>query len=515
MKQTGAVAAGHPLTVEAATTILQAGGNAFDAAVAAHLAACVTEPVLASLGGGGYLLARTERSAEIYDFFVQTPQLTEPPQHLDFHPISADFGTTRQEFHIGAGSIAVPGVIKGLFAIQRQLGRLPMTALAEPAIDLARHGVKINGFQAYIFDVVSPIYRHCPKTFATYRSPTAPDRLVQEGDLLCQPQLADFMENMAIEGEDLFYQGDVARQITGLCQEKGGWLVDRDLTDYQVLRREPLKFRYRGIQVTTNPPPSSGGLLIAFALKLLENFDLTGTHFGDPTHLDLLVRIQQATQQARLDLDLDETHKDTNPPMLSQFIFERYLASILPHPLCRRGTTHISIMDGGGNIASLTTSNGEGCGYPIPGTGIILNNMLGEQDLNPHGFHRWPPNCRMTSMMAPTIASTPKTTLALGSGGSNRLRTAILQCLINLTDFNMALDHAINAPRLHYENDQLNLENGFPDSSVAEIARRYPKLKHWPDKNLFFGGVHAVSRNSEGFFGCGDPRRGGAAKILR
>jgi len=174
----GVIAAGHPQTAAAAAEILQAGGNAFDAVVAAHLAACVAEPVLASLGGGGYLLAATDRQTWIYDFFVQTPKRRRPPESLDFYPIRADFGTASQEFHIGLGAVATPGVVRGLWRIQKQLGRLPMTEVAQPAIRLARDGVIVNAFQAYIFDIVAPIYRSHPETFATYRSPTRPECLL-------------------------------------------------------------------------------------------------------------------------------------------------------------------------------------------------------------------------------------------------------------------------------------------------------------------------------------------------
>ncbi len=511
MSQSAAIAAGHPKTAEAAKIIIQAGGNAFDAAVAAHLAACVAEPVLASLGGGGYLLARHKGQTTLYDFFVQTPRRSISSGVLDFYPITADFGTTRQEFHIGAASIAVPGVVKGLFAIQKELGKLPITVVAEPAISMARQGINVNAFQAYIFEVVSPIYHVDPETFATFRSPSRPGQLIQEGEVLTLPKLADFIEHLALEGDDWFYEGEVAGKIVDLCRQKGGWLDHPDLACYQVIRRRPLALTYRNSRILTNPPPSSGGILIAFALKLLEQFDLSRAQFGEYPYLDLLTRVQEATQRARLDYDLDETHPDTFPPLLDSNTIARYLARLGSHPLCSRGTTHISIMDKDGNIASLTTSNGEGCGYMIPGTGVILNNMLGEEDLNPHGFHQWQPNCRMTSMMAPTLAFLPDSAIALGSGGSNRLRTAILQTLVNLIDFQMPLEEAIQAPRLHFENGLLNLENGFPGHAVQELARHFSNYKQWPGKNLFFGGVHAVQLQAGKFHGFGDPRRGGAA----
>ena len=165
------VAAGHPLTAEAGVQVLEAGGNAFDAALAALLTACAAEPVLASLGGGGFLMARPAGGRPLlYDFFTQTPRRRMPATELDFHPILADFGTAQQEFHIGLGAMAVPGTVKGLFQVHRELGRLPMSALVEPAIACARRGLRLNRLQAYIFDIVGIIYRSTPAALAVYGS---------------------------------------------------------------------------------------------------------------------------------------------------------------------------------------------------------------------------------------------------------------------------------------------------------------------------------------------------------
>jgi gamma-glutamyltranspeptidase/glutathione hydrolase len=170
----GAAATGHPLTTAAAEEVLREGGNAFDAIIAAHFTACVAEPVLASLGGGGYLLAEpAEGKSRVYDFFAQTP-LNRPAGELDFYPISADFGPTSQEFHIGLGAVATPGSVKGMFAIHRDLGTMPMQRLVQPAVRAAREGVRINSLQAYIFDVVSPIYLATPGAKALYGSATHP-----------------------------------------------------------------------------------------------------------------------------------------------------------------------------------------------------------------------------------------------------------------------------------------------------------------------------------------------------
>ena len=514
MSALGVIACGHELTADAATRILQAGGNAFDAIVAAHFAACVAEPVLASLGGGGYLLARpVQAEATVYDFFVQTPHRRRPD--TDFYPITADFGTDQQVFHIGAGAIATPGSVRGMFTIHRELCSLPMEQLIEPAVAYARAGVVINELQAYILDIVHPIFTAVAETRACFSSPGAPGKLVKTGEVLKLPELAETLETLAREGDDWFYKGQLASEILALCQHHGGLLQATDLEDYQVIKRPPLSIDYRGARIMTNPPPSSGGILIAFALGLLEHTGPLSTPPGSEATLGRLIAVMDASNRARRERHLDQPIHLHEELTLDPDYLHRYQVEVLNHPLCRRGTTHMSIMDIHGNIASMTVSNGEGCGRMLGSSGIMLNNMLGEEDLNPHGFQRWPLNQRMTSMMAPSLVTLADgRQIALGSGGSNRIRTAILQVLSNLIDHHMPLDAAVNSPRIHYEGPCLSMENGFADAVIDTLADGVPKLRRWPVQNLFFGGVHSVVREKDRFTGCGDPRRGGVTKIV-
>ena len=276
--QRGVVAAGHPLTAHAAEEVLRAGGNAFDAVLAAHCVACVAEPVLASIGGGGFLLARDRAGhTRLYDFFAHTPGQLRPGGELDFRPIVADFGTTTQEFHIGLGSIAVPGSVRGMFAVHRDLCSMPMRELMTPAIELAREGARLNELQAYIFSVVAPIYLASAEAKAIFAPEGA---LLRTGESYLNRELADFLEVLAGEGEDLFYRGEVAHVIERQCRTGGGLLRAEDLESYQVLKREPLQIDYRKARLWTNPPPSSGGILIAFALRLLDEARIGETGFG-------------------------------------------------------------------------------------------------------------------------------------------------------------------------------------------------------------------------------------------
>jgi gamma-glutamyltranspeptidase/glutathione hydrolase len=506
----GAVAAGHAATAEAAAFALREGGNAFDAVIAAHWTACIAEPVLTSLGGGGFLLARpASEDARVYDFFAQTPIRKRPASDVDFHPIHADFGTTLQEFHIGYGSAATPGTVRGLFRIHRELGTLPMPLLLEPAIELARQGLRVNALQAYIFNVVRPIYLLTAQSARRYASDKHPDRLVGDGETLRLPELADTLQALGEEGDRLFYEGDIAAEIDKLCREGGGCLTREDLAAYQVKRRQPLCIPYRNTELLTNPPPSSGGLLIGFALKLLERFTPHGIAIDSVAGVSQLAGIMQSANEARLH-GLQTNSLDAR--MLDPELLQQYQDQVRGRARAFRGTTHMSVIDRDGNVASLTTSNGEGCGHLIGETGIMLNNMLGEEDLNPHGFHQWPENRRLTSMMAPSVLQLDNgSVVALGSGGSNRIRSAILQVLLRIVDEQLALLDAISRPRIHYENELLHVEGGFDDALYRQLDEEFDRVRCWPERNLFFGGVHAVAKDERSFDYSGDQRRGGVA----
>jgi gamma-glutamyltranspeptidase/glutathione hydrolase len=513
-KVLGAIAAGHKATADAAAFALREGGNAFDAVIAAHWTACVAEPVLTSLGGGGFLIAQPHSGMpRVYDFFAHTPRHKRPVSDIDFHPIHADFGTTLQEFHIGYGSIATPGTVRGLFTIHRDLARLPMAVLAAPAVRLAREGLTVNALQAYILDVVRPIYLASPAAAQLFGSRCNPGRMVGENEVLRLPELADTLLWLVEEGDRLFYEGDIAAAIDRACTTQGGYLRRQDLASYQVKLRKPLQVSYRNARLLTNPPPSSGGLLIAFALKLLERLDACGTAIDNPAELSRLAEVMRLTNEARL--------KATGSGLLDERLLEAdliklYLEQVQDRTPALRGTTHISVIDGAGNIAALTTSNGEGCGHLLGDTGIMLNNMLGEEDLNPSGFHQWHENQRLTSMMSPSILHLDDTScVALGSGGSNRIRSALLQVLLRLVDEALPLEEAIARPRIHYENGLLNIEGGFEDSVNSRLRQQFPQTSCWPGANLFFGGVHAVALGPDGFACSGDQRRGGVAEVIR
>jgi gamma-glutamyltranspeptidase / glutathione hydrolase len=499
------VAAGHEVTAAAAAEILQDGGNAFDAAIAGMLTACVAEAVLASAGGGGFMLALDARSGRslVYDFFTATPLKKRRKRDIDFRAIHADFGPAKQEFYIGAGSTATPGFVPGLFAIHADLCRLPMRRLVEPAQRAAREGVVLTPFQAYLFTVIAPILTATESARALF----APEgRLLQAGETFRTPGFADMLDSLARERERLFTKGDVGRAILAQMRD-GGQIGADDLEAYYVERRAPLSWTYRNARLSINPAPAASGPLIVCGLALLEAM----LPEGEPPNVMELARVMASTNEARASLgvtlaELAETHK-----------LAEALRALSESMLASRGTTHISIIDAEGNTASASISNGEGNGSVVDGLGFMLNNMLGEEDLAPDGFQAWQEGMRLSSMMAPAMLVEPDGSVtALGSGGSNRIRTAILQVLVNLLDRRMGLSASVDAPRIHLEKcGTLSFEPGLPEDQIAELLLAFTEAQAWPERSMFFGGVHAVRRHADGSVeGAGDPRRCGVSLVV-
>jgi len=478
----GHIAAGDQKTAVAGREIFRLGGNAFDAAAAAVLASFVTESALTSAAGGGFLLAHTRANQNIlFDFFSQTPRQKKTQGELDFYPVEVNFGDAVQEFHIGLGSMAVPGNIGGIFHVQQKLGRLPFKVVTEPAIHYAKNGIEVNGFRHHCLTILKEIMASSREGRQVY-APTG--ELLQSGETLYMQDFANTLAYLAEQGPREFYEGEIAQKLVRDCQDYGGHLTLEDLKNYQVIERKPLVINYRGNTFLTNPPPSSGGILIAFALELLSKVDLANMGFGTPQHLQTLAQVMRLTNEARQDGYVNKWGS----------------------------TTHISVIDSEGNAASVTTTHGEGSSYTIPGTGIMVNNMLGEADLNPQGFHQWQENVRISSMMAPTIVlKNNQPEIVLGSGGSNRIRTAILQVISNIIDFKMPVDLAVNSPRVHWEDNVFNLEPGFSEEAIQEILSPNDQVVLWTRKSMFFGGVHTVMENLAGSItGAGDQRRDGA-----
>jgi gamma-glutamyltranspeptidase/glutathione hydrolase len=393
--------------------------------------------------------------------------------------------------------------VPGLFAVHEGLCLLPMKRLVEPAVRAARKGFPLSEFQAYLLTVIAPILTASPGVERIF----APGgKLMLAGETFRNEELGECLEWVAEDGARLFADGDVGRAIVAESLAGGGHLTQDDLARYRVALRDPLTWRHNGATVALNPPPAASGALIAFGLAYLEAISKSGA--ANDAHAMRLA--MKAINAAR------ERHGEDLAERLAGGVLARELAEARRHAAAYRGTTHVSVIDADGNAAAISLSNGEGNGFIVGKFGFMLNNMLGEEDLFRGGLDAWRQGTRLSSMMAPTIILEPDGTItALGSGGSNRIRSAILQVAANLLDRGMSLEEAVEAPRLHVERDgTVSFEPGLPEDA-ARAFRKLEKAHAWPERNLFFGGVHAARRNGRGGVeGAGDPRRGGRALVV-
>jgi gamma-glutamyltranspeptidase/glutathione hydrolase len=489
-KLQGMVAAGHPLTAEAGSRVLREGGNAVDAALAAMLMSWVTEPLLTGPGAGGYLLvAGAGEEPTLLDFFVESPGRDGDVDHqrAELVPVVVSFGDAEQMFNVGPASCGVYGTPAGIARASERWGTIPLATLAAPAAALAREGLRLNAQQAYVFEILGGILITTPESCELFAPGGVP---LREGDRFRSPELGTTIERLGDEGAAPFYTGDLAAAVVEWLSERGGMLTASDLRAYHAVAREPARARYRGRCVLTNPPPSAGGILLALAMARLDSTP------GPPAITDI-VEVMESAQAERTPEFLDGL---ADPGFLDHFLGARL-----------GGTTHISVLDREGRACSVTCTNGEGSGVVVPGTGIHVNNIMGEEDLSPLGFHQYPPGRRMPSMMAPTVVlGGSGVELVVGSAGSNRIRSAILQTIVGVVDHGRSATDAVAAPRVHFEHGIVYAEPGIPLDELRAAGRTVAPFR---DRNLFFGGVQAVENDpvTGTVSGAADPRRGGAA----
>jgi gamma-glutamyltranspeptidase / glutathione hydrolase len=519
----GAIAAGHPLTAAAGARVLEGGGNAVDACVSAAFAGWVAESPLTGPGAGGFaLVAPADGSPPLVaDFFVATPGLGRPDlTGAEMHAVDVGFGgdsETTQIFRIGGASCAVPGATAGLEAVHQAYGRLPWREVVAPAIELARTGVALSRPQAHLHAILDLILRHTAEGRRLYSRPDG-SRL-QPGDVLVLPDLADTLDRIAEGGAAALYRGELAAAIAATVEAGGGRLTIEDLARYEVVWREPVRVGYLGHEVVSNPPPSSGGVLIAYGLGLLER--LGAGSFGSAAAIGALAGVMREQTRVRDDQFAEALHRGgLAERLLAADALDAAAARIaggeegLPEPAPAGGTTHVSVVDAEGNAASLSSSTGSGSGVIVPGTGIHLNNMLGEYDLvagaPAEAGHR------LTSMMAPTMVLGPAgPRLVVGSAGSVRLRGAIMQVIVNVLAHGLDVAAAIDAPRAHVEDTHLHCEGGFAAAELDRLEEAGFDVVRWRRRNLYFGGTNAVEVLPGGSLAAaGDARRGGDGLVV-
>lgn len=514
-----AASAGTHYAAEAAAEVYRAGGNAADAAAAAAAAVAVTEPLMSSLGGGGFALVRLPAGgmgdgeggdppdgeaggAELIDYYDCMPGKGLPPSAFGAGgsptTVILKYGAGVKSI-VGAASCAVPGSLRGWELLLRRHGRLTLREALTPAVRLAREGFRVPKTSGMWFEVSEEVLNLTDETRKNFYTD---GRVYRIGEMIRFPELADTLEAVGDEGADLLYRGELARWISSYILREGGIITEEDLATYEAIVREPISFAYEGRTVHTNGPPSAGGPTLAQMMRVISGYDLKA--LSDSEHAMVLAG---AMRYALEDRDRAYTEIAENASVAERLTSEEYVRAQRARIFGSPHTSHLSCVDETGLAVSITASMGYGSGIVIPGTGIPMGNTLGEPELNPKGFHALDPGERLISSMSPTIlSSTEGDLISLGSPGASRIPTAIMQTLVNVVDLGLPLEVAVEYPRLHAEGDLFAYEAGAkkPDLST------YERILAYDEPSMFFGGVNAVRRTPEGLFeAAADPRRSG------
>jgi gamma-glutamyltranspeptidase / glutathione hydrolase len=457
-----AVAAGHPATVDAGIEILEEGGSAADAAVAATLASCVAETVMTGLLGGGHATHYEAASARVQnlDCFVAVPGLGAERREPELVHLDVPFGAELVHYAVGPASCAVPGLPGGLAALSRAYGRLPWPRLVEPALRLAREGVAFPSAHAACLAMLAPVMTM--NEGARIYAPGG--ELLQAGDTLEQPGLATVLQELATDANAV-YSGSIGESLLALSGERGALLTRADLAAYEAHWSEPVEVGYLDGRLVSR----SG-----------------------------LSRVPETVRRLPSLRDLDETARVL--ALVDLLAADRETAG---------DTTNVSVVDGDGNACVVTSSLGLGSGDFLPGLDLHLNSMLGEADLLRGTLE---PGTRMLSMMAPTLVlDADGLSLAAGAAGGTRLRTALLGVIAGILDEGLPADVAVARPRFHPAPETVNAEPGVDEAALAALEADGRTVRRWPAPHHYFGGVSVVSRSGA----AGDPRRSGAARTTR
>ena len=507
-----AIAASSELAAQAGAHVAEAGGNAVDAAIAAILVSINTEPGICSLACGGFMTIWPPGAAPVtLDGYVTAPgssaadekSLPEAERHAwDVHMMYGGGVTTT----IGPDSVGVPGGVALFGAASRDFGKVPWRVLFEPAVTATRKGFPLPQVsQQYLEHSAEPIFGRTPDGHAAIYH--ADGTLKSAGDTIHVPHLADTLERIGRLGPEEFYTGDIGQTIARHIRENGGRLNELDLANYRLERRPSLVIdsgadTAHPWRIATNPPPAVGGTILAAMLKMANRKTI---HRWDAQAIKTIVDVQRVALGFRREhLDLSEDIEADAKRLLN------LAATCDPVAALQSGSTcHASAVDDSGLTCAVTVSAGYSSGEMPPGTGLWLNNCLGELELNRRGLDIGPPGARLPSNMAPTTARAPDgTVLAIGSPGADRITTAMLQALVGYLQIGLPLEEAISLPRAHVEFTDdgvcVACEPGLPIDAVTIECRQFDSL------SMYFGGVAAaVWSPTNGFTVAADPRRTG------
>ncbi|ERH63740.1 MULTISPECIES: gamma-glutamyltransferase [Pantoea] len=526
--QHGMVASVDAMATRVGVDILKQGGNAVDAAIAVGFALAVTHPQAGNLGGGGFMLLRTAagRTTAI-DFREMAPARASRDMFLDKQG-NADSKLSLTS-HLASGT---PGTVAGFALAAQKYGTLPLSTLLAPAIKLARDGIIVN--DALADDLATygkeNLINHDNSRAIFYKADGQP---YQKGDRLVQKNLAHSLQLIAQQGPDAFYKGKIADEIAAEMAQHGGLIGKADLAAYRAVERKPVSGSYRGYEVFSMPPPSSGGIHIVQILNILENFDLAKWGFGSADAMQVMAEAEKYAYADRSEYLGDPDFVKVPQQALTSKAYAKTLAQqidvnkarpsadIKPGKLApyeSNQTTHFSVVDKDGNAVAVTYTLNTyfGSGVVAGNSGILMNNEMDDFSAKPgtpnvYGLvggeaNAIQPAKRPLSSMSPTIvAKDGKTWLVTGSPGGSRIITTVLQMVVNSIDFGMNVAEATNAPRFHHQwlPDQLRVEKGFSPDTLRLLEAKGQHVKVLPA----MGSTQSIMIGPDGMrYGASDPR---------
>lgn len=502
----GMVASAHPLASAAGVEVLKAGGNAVDAAVAAALALNVVEPHCSGIGGGGFaVLHLADGRDEVMEFRERAPAEVRLEHYFEA-------GSFRRDWtELGGRAVATPGAVRGFFDLLHKYGAKDFAFVAQAAIRLASEGFPVTENLAKVIAEKAEILARNDAAARIYLNQGVPWK---QDEILRNPDLAGTLSRLSSEGPDLFYRGEIAHAIVGAVTSDGGVLALSDLEAYRSNVLSPLKGAYRGYEIVSMPPPSSGGACLIQVLRMLEYYDLSMDSQDTPGAVHRLAealklafadreRFMADPEFVRVPLDwlLSDAH---SAELRSRIDPERAgltIQSSTPSEWSESwNTTHISVVDRWGSAVSmtLTINHWFGSGMVVPGYGFLLNDEMADFTFEAESPNRPEGRKRPLSSMTPTIVLKDDLPfLVIGSPGATRIITAVAQIVVNIIDHGMDIDEAIEAPRFHAmtekgEASSLYMESRFPSETVEGLRARGHRVEIKGAYDPYFGGAQGV-----------------------
>ena len=503
-----AIAAASRLSAHIGSALADRGGNAIDVSVGAAIGSMCTDPGIIAPGASGFISVWPAGDEPVViDGYAEMPGrgLSSDRFGGGGRTVAMAYGGGMETI-VGYGSVATPGAFAGLSESHRRFGRLSWAEVLQPTIAAVDAGFPLAQpaaeYLSYSHDV---IFGWDPSSYRALH--TKDGKVLELGQTVHLPELAASLRRIADEGAELLYSGELGLAIAEETLAHGGILTAGDLSTYEAIDRDPTCVDVAGWTIATNPPPAVGGSCMAAMLILLDGSGICSWGAGEVARL---ARVQQAVtdfRRDRFDVAVDRAAQ-------AKVLLDRARVGDLKSLLSAPSTSHTSAVDDDGNACAVTVSAGYGSGAMVPGTGIWLNNSLGELELHPEGFHGLDPGTRLVSNMAPTVARRPDgAVLAIGSPGADRITTALSQVLFNCLRLGMPIDVAIEAPRMHVEvfggEPTAAHEPGLDVSQVKSLV-----LRPFPSNNMYFGGVQAAGWYPEtGLVVSADPRRSGGTAL--